>query len=149
MNPVTLTAIHPAASPYSTTGRLRRTRPNWVVASSLQRWSLFCFRVRQADIFSLQLGPAVPTATSSSTRWQRQTISNGAHPALRRGGAGNVLGMVFIASSLRIRLHSHYSNSPAVPNNALQRTEAGGGAFSVYDVLFRQPLSLSLSPLGD
>jgi hypothetical protein len=149
MNPVTLTAIHPAASPYSTTGRLRRTRPNWVVASSLQRWSLFCFRVRQADIFSLQLGPAVPTATSSSTRWQRQTISNGAHPALRRGGAGNVLGMVFIASSLRIRLHAIPGSHAPAPNNALQRTEAGDGLLLAFHILFRQPLSLSLSPLGD
>ncbi len=35
------------------------------------------------------------------------------------------------------------------PNHALQRTEAGGGLFSVLHVLPRQPLSLSLSPLGD
>ena len=34
------------------------------------------------------------------------------------------------------------------PNNALQRTEAGGRLFSVYRVSSRQPLSLSLSPLG-
>ena len=31
-----------------------------------------------------------------------------------------------------------------LPNKALQRTEAGGRLFSVYYVLFRQPLSLSL-----
>ena len=34
------------------------------------------------------------------------------------------------------------------PNHALQRTEAGGGLFSVYHVLLRQPLSLSLDSLG-
>ena len=38
--------------------------------------------------------------------------------------------------------------SPMLPNHALQRTEAGGWAFSVYHVCSRQPLSLSLSPLG-
>ena len=36
----------------------------------------------------------------------------------------------------------------ALPNKALQRTEAGGGAFSVFHVFLRQPPSLSLSPLG-
>ena len=35
------------------------------------------------------------------------------------------------------------------PNNALQRTEAGGGVFSAIHVLRRQPPSLSLGPLGD
>ena len=39
------------------------------------------------------------------------------------------------------------ANGPS-PNNALQRTEAGGGVFSVFHVLRRQPPSLSLSPLG-
>ncbi len=39
-------------------------------------------------------------------------------------------------------------DSPA-PNHALQRTEAGVGVFSVYHVFPRQPLSLSLGPLGD
>ena len=34
------------------------------------------------------------------------------------------------------------------PNNALQRTEAGGGAFCVFSVLRRQPPPLSLSSLG-
>ena len=34
------------------------------------------------------------------------------------------------------------------PNNALQRTEAGGGAFSAIHVLRRQPPSLSLEALG-
>ena len=34
------------------------------------------------------------------------------------------------------------------PNHALQRTEAGGGVFSVYRALLRQPLSLSLDSLG-
>ena len=34
------------------------------------------------------------------------------------------------------------------PNHALQRTEAGGGAFFAIHVLRRQPLSLSLSSLG-
>ena len=34
------------------------------------------------------------------------------------------------------------------PNHALQRTEAGVRVFPVYHVLLRQPLSLSLSPLG-
>ena len=38
--------------------------------------------------------------------------------------------------------------SPAPPNNALQRTEAGGRLFSVYRVFLRQPLSLSLEALG-
>ena len=35
-----------------------------------------------------------------------------------------------------------------MPNNALQRTEAGGRVFSVFHVLRRQPPSLSLGPLG-
>ena len=34
------------------------------------------------------------------------------------------------------------------PNHALQRTEAGGRLFSAYHASSRQPLSLSLSPLG-
>ena len=34
------------------------------------------------------------------------------------------------------------------PNHALQRTEADEDAFSAFSPLFRQPLSLSLSPLG-
>ena len=34
------------------------------------------------------------------------------------------------------------------PNNALQRTEAGGRLFSPIYVLRRQPPSLSLGPLG-
>ena len=34
------------------------------------------------------------------------------------------------------------------PNHALQRTEAGDGLFLAIHVLFRQPLSLSLSSLG-
>ena len=34
------------------------------------------------------------------------------------------------------------------PNHALQRTEAGGGLFLAFHVLFRQPLSLSLDSLG-
>ena len=38
------------------------------------------------------------------------------------------------------------ANGPS-PNHALQRTEAGG-VFSVFHVLRRQPLSLSLGPLG-
>ena len=38
------------------------------------------------------------------------------------------------------------SRTPA-PNNALQRTEAGGGACSVFRPLRRQPASLSLSSL--
>ena len=36
-----------------------------------------------------------------------------------------------------------------MPNNALQRTEAGGRLFSVYHASSRQPPSLSLGPLGD
>jgi hypothetical protein len=35
-----------------------------------------------------------------------------------------------------------------VSNHALQRTDAGGGVFSAYHVLLRQPLSLSLDSLG-
>ena len=35
-----------------------------------------------------------------------------------------------------------------INNHALQRTEAGGELFSGYHVLLRQPLSLSLEPLG-
>ena len=34
------------------------------------------------------------------------------------------------------------------PNHALQRTEAGEGAFPVFRALLRQPLSLSLDSLG-
>ena len=34
------------------------------------------------------------------------------------------------------------------PNHALQRTEAGGRLFLALHVFLRQPLSLSLSPLG-
>ena len=37
---------------------------------------------------------------------------------------------------------------PPSPNNALQRTEPGGRLFSIYHASSRQPLSLSLSPLG-
>ena len=36
----------------------------------------------------------------------------------------------------------------ATPNNALQRTEAGVRLLLAFHVLLRQPLSLSLSPLG-
>jgi hypothetical protein len=38
--------------------------------------------------------------------------------------------------------HAHW------PNNALQRTEAGGGVFPVLHALLRQPPSLSLDSLG-
>ena len=39
-------------------------------------------------------------------------------------------------------------DSTAAPNNALQRTEAGGGVCLELHVLLRQPLSLSLDSLG-
>ncbi len=61
------------------------------------------------------------------------------------------------ASAALFRLSSLSSSSPLPgsfflhhpsPNHALQRTEAGGTALLVYPVLPRQPLSLSLSPLG-
>ena len=38
--------------------------------------------------------------------------------------------------------------TPAVPNHALQRTEAGEGRLFCFPPLFRQPLSLSLAALG-
>ena len=41
------------------------------------------------------------------------------------------------------------ARSPASPNNALQRTEAGGRLFLAIHALLRQPLSLSLEALGD
>ena len=43
-------------------------------------------------------------------------------------------------------LWSHFRSPP--PNNALQRTEAGGRVFSVFRACFRQPPSLSLSSSG-
>ena len=50
-----------------------------------------------------------------------------------------------LASSGR---HGSIGSTPVPPNHALQRTEAGVRVFSVYHVLSREPLSLSLSPLG-
>ena len=40
------------------------------------------------------------------------------------------------------------SHHAPVPNHALQRTEAGGGLFLAFRVCPRQPLPLSLVPLG-
>ena len=50
--------------------------------------------------------------------------------------------------SLSHSFRSVFAIRPETPNNALQRTEAGGGLFSEIHVLHRQPLSLSLEALG-
>ena len=43
-------------------------------------------------------------------------------------------------------LYDALNDNPLTPDNALQRTEAGGGAFSVFRVLRRQPPALGLGP---
>ena len=62
----------------------------------------------------------------------------------RRSGAGS---LSFVSALLRLP-SSCITALPPSPNNALQRTEAGGRLFSVVRVLRRQPPSLSLGPLG-
>ena len=65
-----------------------------------------------------------------------------------RPGVGEPrLGVVWAAPASGSLVSASSGRVPS-PNNALQRTEAGGGVFSAIHVLRRQPPSLSLSPLG-
>jgi hypothetical protein len=57
------------------------------------------------------------------------------------------LWLPFLVAAVQKELRKTGSIPPKA-NNALQRTEAGGGLFLAFHVLLRQPLSLSLGPLG-
>ena len=68
--------------------------------------------------------------------WRRSTTDS--FPILPEWAASSV------TAAMCGTLHPHYPP----PNHALQRTEAGGRAFSAIHVLRRQPPSLSLEALG-
>ncbi len=146
--------------------------------SSEQRLAagLFCIRAcfRQPLSLSLDsLGQQFPRSGSSMASVFPFAVAGGSsapsscQPTLRPAQAVLLARLSFPASqSLRSALpggsarHSPAGGSspvPAVqrpslggrPNHALQRTEAGVPVFSVYHASPRQPLSLSLSSLGD